>query len=198
VDTPEVLPGVRAEQRFGDLKVIRTGVRGGHCASNPRGWPAAECECRCGKTGVVPLYRLLNGNTKSCGHGACYRPRRGVRDAIIDWLGETGGAYMMQVRDHFGLTDGSAGGHLSYLAKSGRLERPVRGFYCLPGKVPDPIPPLPPEVFSSRSSKAGKARWKNLDQAGRDKAVRRLTAARVAAAERRQDEVTGAAAGDTG
>jgi hypothetical protein len=137
--------GVSAGQPFGHLEVIRTGVRGGCTADRPRGFPAAECTCHgpgCGRTVVVPVYRLLNGNTKSCGCGACFRPRKGsIRDRIVAYVAAEGGAWMTQIRDHLGLSSGAAGGHLHYLTvTAGRLARPVRGFYCLPGQVPDPIP----------------------------------------------------------
>jgi hypothetical protein len=190
VSTPDVLPGAWPGKRIGDLEVVRTGVRGGHCPSNPRGWPAAECKClKCGRPGViVPLYRLFNGNTTTCGCGACFRPRTsGIRDRIAVWVAEAedGGRWMTQIRDHFGISGGATGGHLHYLVKAGRLERPARGFYCAPGQVPDPIPAPPPGVFSARSSKAGTSRWKNMDQEQRDQRVKLLTAGRAKAASRR-------------
>ena len=52
-------------------KLTTTGV------FKPRmGW---ECRCSCGKTSIVPSYRLRNGNTKSCGCGR--------KDTFSSWLG---------------------------------------------------------------------------------------------------------------
>ena len=179
-------PGVSPGQPFGDLEVIRTGVRGGHTQARPRGFPAAECTCHgpgCGQTVIVPLYRLLNGNTRSCGCGACFRPRKtGIRDAIEALVTEAadagpGGMWMADIRDKLGMTNGQAGGHLYHLLTAGRLDRPVRGFYCPPGRRPDPIPP-PSERASARSTKSGRSRWANMDAEARQAVVGRLTAGR--------------------
>jgi hypothetical protein len=193
-EDPQVLGGVRAEQEFGDLAVIRLGVRGGHTAQRPSGYPAAVCRCAgCGRDDViVPLYRLLNGGTKSCGTGPCFRPlKSGVRDRIIAYVARRGGAWMSRIRDDLQMTGGAASGHLSHLVASGRLERPARGFYCLPGEAPAAIPEPPPETRQARSagnSKAGVSRWQVMTGDERRQRVALLTAGRASAARRRCEQ----------
>lgn len=129
------LGGVNPEAQFGELKVLRTGLRGGQTEKRPGGYPAAECECSCGVTVIIPCYRLINGNNKTCGHGACWKPKGNtIEDRIEAWIRkrEATGARMAEIRDRFGLTNGSTGAHLHFLVRDRRLARQGRGLYVAP------------------------------------------------------------------
>ena len=142
---------VTPRRRFGHLKVVRAGLRYGvGQPGHPRGWPAAQCRCHapslgdgtCGALVVVANFRLLNGNTTSCGCQACWRPHGSpVWDRIEAYLAARGGgAWFTEIAAGAELPGGRAA-HLQHMMTAGRLQRPVRGFYHLPGRCPDPIPP---------------------------------------------------------
>jgi hypothetical protein len=58
---------VKVGQRFGRLVVMETGVKAGVSEAKPAGWRAAVCQCDCGTTTTVKIFKLMNGQTQSCG-----------------------------------------------------------------------------------------------------------------------------------
>jgi len=181
-------PGIWPGKPFGDLTVVRTdaALRGGHCPSNPSGWPAVECECSCGRAGlIIPRYRLTGGNTTSCGHGKCTMPRANPdRARILAWLAEHGPTRVNTLAEGLGMTTGAAGGQVTLMLRAGQIERPFRGVVCLPGCAPEEEPPAHPGR-SAGNAKSARTRWENMTQAERDKRVAVLAAGRREAAARR-------------
>ena len=179
--------GVYVKARFGQLRVVKIGLRTAPDASHPRGWPAAECVCSCGEAGVIVAnYRLLRGHTSTCGHGKCTLPRGSPGQArILAYLAGHGPVRLMRLAADLGMTDGAAGGQLTHLRNAGKVVRPFRGVWCLPGQEPDgPLPELPGRSEGARKGSA--TRWANATQADRDREGTRLAKARTAAAERRR------------
>jgi hypothetical protein len=179
--------GAVPDARFGDLTVVRTGVVAGATARRPRGYPGAVCDCSCGAKGVlVPVYRLLNGNTTTCGHGKCTSPQPNPdRIRILEWLAEHGPARLTDLAAAVGMTTGACGGQITLMLRAGQVERPFRGVICLPGQAPaEPLPVHPGRVAGN--AKAGRSRWENMTGEERKARIAALAAGRVRAAEERR------------
>jgi hypothetical protein len=143
---------VKPGDTFGELTVLKTGLRTGQTPDKPAGWRAALCACSCGRSKTIAVSKLVSGKTVSCGHsrparGRAPRPRKPAtqtaRARVYAYIAERGAARAGEVAAALGLTVGSAGGHLSWLAAKGHLTRRGRGVYVRPGVIPAELPPPP-------------------------------------------------------
>ena len=167
---PAALPRIEPGDQLTELQVVRTGLRGGQTKRRPNGWPAAECHCSCGTTGiVVPFYRLRDGHVKSC----CHLRNGTVEDTIIAYVRRRRGAWFSEIMQDLGLTTGQAGGHLSRLVRADRLRKSQRGWYTTPRQRVQPRPRM-----SERTASRNKTVWAGLGEAERQRRVDALTAGR--------------------
>ena len=143
---------VKPGDTFGELTVLKTGLRTGQTPDKPGGWRAALCSCSCGRTKTIAVSKLVSGKTVSCGHarpakGRLPRARKPAaptgRARVYAYVAERGAARAGEVAAALGLTVGSAGGHLSWLVANGQLTRHGRGVYVRPGAIPAALPPPP-------------------------------------------------------
>jgi predicted ArsR family transcriptional regulator len=189
---PQVLQGVVVRRTFGELRVVKTGLRTRPTKSHPDGEPAAECVCSCGRPGVIVANHKLLGGQKTCGHGRASLPRRTPnpdRARILAYLDGHGPSRLTVLAAALGMTAGAAGGQLYLMAKAGQVVRRERGVWRLPGQ--DGPPPPEPGDRSAAGRKAARTRWAGMDDATRADLIARQEAGRAATRRDRSPERAG-------
>jgi Transcriptional regulator, AbiEi antitoxin len=91
-----------------------------------------------------------------------------VRSRIIALVTEHDVLRMSQIMSMLGLSRGSAGGHLTWLVRHGKLDRPWRGVYTRPGYQAASMPPWPSHntVRRNRTVRENMTREAQQAQAG--------------------------------
>jgi DNA-binding transcriptional ArsR family regulator len=110
-----------------------------------------------------------------------------MRDRIIALVAERGVLRMTSIMRELGLSRGSAGGHLTWLTQHGKLARPGRGVYIIPGSGVTDLPPRPSRSAAQRNviSRRNTAVWNGLAPDERQARLDAMAAGRDAAARRR-------------